>query len=416
MKIYKKIFALIFAFLITVMQITTSFCVGVNDASQYVTKEEFKNRISNIKTSINQIQNNLSNDLNTKIRDYFTPVVNEPVVGDVGIGIDEDSLNNKWRIFSTGAEYTLLDGIYTRKQLIEFMKDSDQQTKYFCTKLATSDSPFRDPQASVATYTCLMEVLRDGSNYKFTAYNPETGRKYVSMTNDAGTSYKNWSILGSKVPWVVCTYDPTSYIQYVKMKWDQINPSGFVADSLDRGQMFLIKFTRGYANTNALRLRINGINNNYTVGESGVSIYSTSTSYYYFPANTILLLRYCSGSDQIEAIMRSTRTNMYSNVSSGSGTTSSWAYSKANRKGCLVSLEYYYNYGYQLYRYYNQYIPEFMRQKYSSNLYIESSHIEWGTGFNVAMHQSLGLQNSDIYIRYYNSSTVMGGQWVYSVY
>lgn len=243
MKHFKKILTILFALLMTLTTVIDSFCVGINDSSQYVTKEEFNNRVSKVKNSIKSIKNNYSNDLNTQIKNFFDPVINEPVVGSVGIGVDKDSTNNKWQISSTGAEYTILEGTYTKNQLIRLVDNSYSTNLYVCTKIAASDSPFRDPSSTAATgsvYTGLIEIFKDsvdGDDYYIDAYNPESGRKYRAKTFDGGTNWTAWEIFNSNVPWGTCATAAGTAAKEVKFKYDQYD------GNQSWGKGFIVKFT-----------------------------------------------------------------------------------------------------------------------------------------------------------------------------
>lgn len=255
MKILKKLFTLILVLAMTSMTTITSFSVGVNDTSQYITTEEAQKRLAKVKNSINLIKNSFSNDLNTKIKEFFDPVLNEPVVGSVGIGVDKDTTNNKWRIYATGAEYTTMEGEYTREQLFRLLENSPRTKLCLCTKLKAEASPFRNPSSTATTasvYTGLIEIYKANEGYdRIEVYNPESGRKYVSRKAVGGTDWFGWETLDFKVPWGTCSTDAATNQKEVKFKYDQYNSGETIF-----GQAYIIKFTNMHSGGN-VTLKIN---------------------------------------------------------------------------------------------------------------------------------------------------------------
>lgn len=251
----KKFTSVVLIFVMSILLICPAFCIGIEDASKYVTKEECDKVLGELENEVDTMHAQYRKGVWQEVLKIYDSASTSPYSAGVGISIATHSgaANAQWTIKKEGEIIKKLPsasegGIDTTRAQLMYMTPKYSK-KSFVAKLIKSESPRRDLNTGERISTegkCV--VTREDTKAEITIEAGANGTQFSSYTTDGGSTWSAWHNDMHIIPLVHCK---TAADVGQKQIWIE----GFDT-SIKEGSMFSVIFDNRQA-ASSLTLKVN---------------------------------------------------------------------------------------------------------------------------------------------------------------
>lgn len=323
---FKKIIFVISMFAISIMSVFSSFAIGTENATKYLTRDNYNKMFKEVEDEVDTMHTQYRKGVWKEVLNIYNVAQTSPYSAGDGIIIATSSgaSNAQWTITKIGEKITKIPssadgGIDTSRSQLMFMTPKYSRKSYVA-KLMSTESPHRNPTTGEKlAIEGKIEVVREDKKARITFEMLNDVTKFSSYTNDDGSTWSGWHNDSHLAPLVHCT---TAADKLEKQIWID----GF---DLSEGTIFTVIFDNRQGASGAPTLKVNDEEAKY------IKVNTRKLSEHSWAKNTLIVFWYDGTDFQVLSSNKQLRS-FICHSNDCTNTTTTYSYGDGYKDFCFL--------------------------------------------------------------------------------